>query len=225
MPTVHGLRADDLNRNDRQKWEVVQRLKFKYVQKCLLDISSGNGVHKDLSVYGTWAFLYVAWHYTEIFFSLHASLRERVKYASFIAIFYSIWRNWIIVTDGYCLKNNFLTRECFQDVLLSCHFAVILISYFRDEHPNLECPLHLTGTDCCERYFSENGSFVLNRHNYTFLDIHTNLRYIPIQIYGSQSESTITILEEERQVYWKVNRLTVSPSQTLPPAKSASPFQ
>jgi hypothetical protein len=38
LPMVHGLRADDVDRRDRQKWEVVQRLKFKSVQKCLLDI-------------------------------------------------------------------------------------------------------------------------------------------------------------------------------------------
>jgi hypothetical protein len=82
------------------------------------------------------------------------------------------------MTDGMTLKHRFLTRECFQDVLLSCHFAVILISFFRDEHPNLECPLDLTGTDCCERYFSENGSFVQNRHNYTFLDMQTNLGHM-----------------------------------------------
>ena len=49
---------------------------------------------------------------------------------------------------------------------------------FRDEYPELECPLHLTGTDCCESYFGENGSFVMNRHNYTFVDMHTNLGYM-----------------------------------------------
>lgn len=106
------------------------------------------------------------------------SLRERIKYAAFVAIFFSLWRNWIVISNAFSLNQNFLTRECFQDVLLSCHFVVILISYFRDEHPDLECPLHLTGSDCCERYFSENSSFVQNRHNYTFLDIHTNLGHI-----------------------------------------------
>lgn len=84
-----------------------------------------------------------------------------------------------MISNAFSLKQNFLTRECFQDVLLSCHFVVILISYFRDdEHPDLECPLHVTGSDCCERYFSENGSFVQNRHNYTFLDMHTNLGHM-----------------------------------------------
>jgi len=57
---------------------------------CLLDIAQGNNAAtKDVSVYGTWAFLYVAWHYPEIF-SLHASLHERIKYAAFVAIFSSL---------------------------------------------------------------------------------------------------------------------------------------
>ena len=83
-----------------------------------------------------------------------------------------------MISNAFSLKQNFLTRECFQDVLLSCHFVVILISYFRDEHPDLECPLHLTGSDCCERFFPENNSFVHNLHNYTFLDMHTNLGHM-----------------------------------------------
>ena len=76
-PCTHGVHADDIARKDRQKWEVAQRLKFLSVQTCLLDIAKGNkGVTKDVSVYGTWTFLYVTWHYTEIFFSLHASLER-----------------------------------------------------------------------------------------------------------------------------------------------------
>ena len=118
---VHGLRLDDVNQRDRQKWEIVQRLKFKRVLQCLMDIFEGTGeIGKDVSVLGTWAYLYVAWHYIEIFFSLHASLRERIKYAAFVVLFYCIWRNFIIRTNNLTLKRNFLTRECFQDVLLSC---------------------------------------------------------------------------------------------------------
>ena len=89
-PCTHGLHADDVARKDRQKWE-VQHLKFLSVQTCLLDITQGNNsVTKDVSVYGTRAFLYVAWHYIKIFFSPHASLCERLKYAAFVAIFFSL---------------------------------------------------------------------------------------------------------------------------------------
>lgn len=54
----------------------------------------------------------------------------------------------------------------------------MLISYFCDEHLDLECPLDLTGSDCCERYFSENGSFVQNRHNYAIFDMQLNFGHM-----------------------------------------------
>ena len=74
---AHGIHVDKVE--DRQKWEVMQCLKFLSVQMYLLDITHGNsGVAKDPSMYGTWAFLYVAQHYTEIFFSVctHLLVRE-----------------------------------------------------------------------------------------------------------------------------------------------------
>lgn len=53
-PAVHGMRAEDINRKDRQKWEVVQRLKFLPLQQCILDIANGvNGATKDVSLLGT----------------------------------------------------------------------------------------------------------------------------------------------------------------------------
>ena len=74
------------------------------------------------------------------------------------------------------ISNAFFSLENASKMFF-CH-ATILISYFRDEYPDLECPLHLRGSACCERYFSENGSFMQNRHNYTFLDMHTNLGHM-----------------------------------------------
>ena len=73
-----------------------------------------------------------------------------------------------------CLRENFLSRETFQDVLLSCHFAVLLIMNFSDDYPHLECCLDRTGSDCCEVFFSLNGSWVKNHHAYTILDMIRN---------------------------------------------------
>ena len=65
-------------------------------------------------------------------------------------------------------QRNFISYQCCSDVIMSCHFAVLILQVFRDEAPSMEIPLGLTGTDCCEAYFSENGSFVMNRHVYSF---------------------------------------------------------
>ena len=74
-------------------------------------------------------------------------------------------------TIGLNTKNSFISRESYADVLLSCHFAVIVICYQRDKFPHLSCNLQDTGTDCVEHFFSINGQWVGNRHNYTFADL------------------------------------------------------
>eukprot|EP00112_Aurelia_sp_Birch-Aquarium-sp1_P019908 Seg5017.2 transcript_id=Seg5017.2/GoldUCD/mRNA.D3Y31 product="hypothetical protein" protein_id=Seg5017.2/GoldUCD/D3Y31 len=45
----------------------------------------------------------------------------------------------------------------------------------RDFAPNHPACLQKLGTDCCEEYFSSNGSFVINKHNYTIMDMFKNL--------------------------------------------------
>lgn len=67
-----------------------------------------------------------------------------------------------------------MSRETFQDLLLSCHFVVILIADFSLHFPYLECPLNRTGEDGCEVFFSLNGSWVQNHHAYTILDMVRN---------------------------------------------------
>ena len=33
----------------------------------------------------------------------------------------------------------------------------------------------MSGSDCCEDFFSQNGSFVMNKHNHSFCDMIQNL--------------------------------------------------
>ena len=175
---VHGLREEDVTRKDRQNWASCQRLTYLKVQDCLQKLIAGDGVRPNQTVLGTWAYIYIIWHYMEIFVSLHASLHERVVYAGLVTTFLGIWGNHIVIEDNLDMKLNFITRECFQDVILSCHYAVFLISHFRMNHSDIECPLDLTGTDKCETFFSVNGSWVMNKHTYSFLDMFTNLGHI-----------------------------------------------
>ena len=111
----------------------------------------------------------------EIFINLSASLAERVSDGALVVTFLGIWRNYVVLHPQMNLSTNFITRETYQDLLLSCHFSVILISTFGELYPYLECPLHLTGSECCEVYFSSNGSFVINKHTYTILEMVQNL--------------------------------------------------
>jgi hypothetical protein len=48
-------------------------------------------------------------------------------------------------------------NQCFLDVQISCHFVFQLVRYFRDFYLYLPVPLHLTGSDLCEIFFSKVG--------------------------------------------------------------------
>ena len=74
------------------------------------------------------------------------------------------------------MKSNFLTRETFQDVILSCHAALMVIAWFSKHHRNLPCALDRMGTDGVEVYFSMKGSWVIHKHTYPILDMLRNLK-------------------------------------------------
>lgn len=76
------------------------------------------------------------------------------------------------------LKTHFITRESYQDALLSAHSAVMLIIYMRDNFPNQECHLGLTGSDCCEEFFSINGQWIGNRHAYNYGTMAQNVSHM-----------------------------------------------
>ena len=68
----------------------------------------------------------------------------------------------------------FISRETYIDVVLSCHHAVLLMKAIRDFTPNQAVHLKQSGSDCCEDFFSANGSFVVNNYVYNFQDLLRN---------------------------------------------------
>ena len=111
-----------------------------------------------------------------MFYSIFATPLTRVKFASYVTNFLRIWRSWVFRTGDLTLKHNFLSRETFQDVILSCHHVVLFIKTSRDYAPNYPVSFEQLGKDVCEEYFSANGSFIVNKHNYTMMDMYCNLR-------------------------------------------------
>ena len=153
----HGLRREDVNKRDAMNWASCQRTVFPRVRNCLWNLIQGNeGVVANELALGLWVYLDVIYFYMEIFISFRASLEDRIEYAGYVVTLLGIWRNFIVLSNEMSLRENLLSRETFQDVLLSCHFAVMLILDFAENYQYLDCILHRTGTDGCEVFFSEN---------------------------------------------------------------------
>ena len=175
----HGLSLDDVFRNDRQNWASAQRVTFVKVIDCLgLLVHGTNTRPADSGAQGIQVFLKVVWHYVEIFCSGQASLLERIHNAGLVTHFLYVWRTWVIRQHGLLLHKNFLSRETFQDTLLSCHFAVSFIMYMAANFPEVPCQLDLTGSDVVESFFSKNGQWVGNQHTYNFGRMERNLMHM-----------------------------------------------
>eukprot|EP00112_Aurelia_sp_Birch-Aquarium-sp1_P008356 Seg1918.2 transcript_id=Seg1918.2/GoldUCD/mRNA.D3Y31 product="hypothetical protein" protein_id=Seg1918.2/GoldUCD/D3Y31 len=179
----HRLTKSHLERTDRQNWQITQEISFKSVQSCLAELIDGNESRPpDDSLKGTYTCLRVVWSYVEIFFSLVATLSQRIKYAGYFVHFLAIWRNFIHLHPHYNLRTHFLTRECYQDSLIAdskiAHFAVILICYMRENFPHVNCRLDLSGSDPCETFFSLNVQWVGNHHNYSYGQMVNNINHM-----------------------------------------------
>ena len=174
---AHNLSESHLQRKDRQNWKVAQEICSLKVQECLKNLIKGRNVNRasDQSLVGTLVYLEIVWHFVEIFISPIATLYQRIKNAAFVCAFLDIWKSFIEKTPELKISKNFITRECFYDTLLSCHAAVIMICYMRENFKDQECLLEQMGSDCCENFCSCNGQWLGSHHAYSFGDMSSNV--------------------------------------------------
>jgi hypothetical protein len=69
------------------------------------------------------------------------------------------------------VSDSFISNQCFLDVQLSCHFVVLLIIHFQDRYPHLSVPLHLTGSNSYEIFFSKIGGMCGMERAYDFNEL------------------------------------------------------
>ena len=171
----HGLKLEDTNRKDRQNWASAQRICQKRTRDCLAELRRSKEVHQERTL-GTELYLEVCSNYIDIFLSPRLNLRSRIVLASKVSFFFRIWKLWFQFgnhsiggnSQKLTLANNFISQQCFIDVQMSCHFVVLLICHFRDKYPELAVPLHLTGSDSCEIFFSKIGGMEGHERAYDF---------------------------------------------------------
>ena len=97
-----------------------------------------------------------------------------IVYAAAVITFLGVWQNWVKISPRLKAADNFISTQTYVDVIVSCHSAISLICFMRDNFPTTECNLAEAGTDCCETTFSSLGQWVGNHHNYTMLDTRRN---------------------------------------------------
>jgi hypothetical protein len=138
---------------------------------------------------GTRAYLDLCWKYTQIFYSKKLSMLQRVEYAIYVIHILRLWRMYIYNTKGLTLSQKFITRETFQDNILSCHCFMNSVRKMRTNSSDTPLYLEKCRSDCCEKYFSAQGSWQENKRNYNASTMHN-----------------VRAKGELAQLYLKVNR-------------------
>ena len=126
----------------------------------------------DIRTHGTVAFYVLNAAYMLIHHSRYFGDLQRVRFAGFTNMFVAHWRCWVMKTPNLTLKNNFLTKECYSDLVLSCHEAVLQTIVFAMHAPSLPLGLKFSGSNVCENSFSSAGGYrgIFGNRNYTILD-------------------------------------------------------
>lgn len=171
----HGLNLEDTYRKDRQNFKSAQTLCSRKVVNCLVKMRTEASYGPPERTEGTELYLEIVGDYVDIFASSTLNLRERVVLASKVMWFLKLWRLFIAHGDhGDDIPTvgvNFISQQCFIDIVMSCHFVVLLMKMFRDKFPSLPVPLSRTGSDVCEIFFSKVGGMAGVERSYNFGDL------------------------------------------------------
>jgi hypothetical protein len=126
----------------------------------------------DIRTQGTVAFYVLNAAYMLIHHSRYFNDLQRVRFAGFANMFAAHWRCWVLKTPNLTLGNNFLTKECYSDLVQSCHEAVLQTIVFAMHAPSLPLGLKFSGSNVCENSFSSAGGYrgIHGNRNYTVLD-------------------------------------------------------
>ena len=160
-----GLYKDDIDRMDRQSvMAMVRRSGSKVIEHLGSAVQQSKGTHAICSLIRK---------YMLMFYSERDPYITRVESAGYVVTFLRLWRLSVRHNKDQTLGSNFITKQTYQHLVLSCHSAVNLIRTFRDYCPSQECKLNKSGSDVCERVFADCGGFgaIINHvRNYSFAE-------------------------------------------------------
>lgn len=122
-----------------------------------------------------------------------------------------LWLCWLPMESNNNVNVNFINREAYQDVKISCHFVVLLLRLFQDQYCHLPCVLHLTRSYVCENFFSKLSGMVGVERAYDFIillhiigtlnrvsEVESNTQGLHFNKYHKKQESIWNRLHQER---------------------------
>ncbi|KAL3685277.1 hypothetical protein R1sor_003299 [Riccia sorocarpa] len=107
-------------------------------------------------------------------------------------------------------EKNMVSLECWLDVQISYHMAVLVCRLFRDHYPGQKVPLHVMGSDCYEHFFSRVGGMSGYERNYDFGDLlacASGLNMIAWMEFGEDNINVGRSHAKQRTIWGKLHPL------------------
>ena len=200
------LRGDDCRIGWRaMDWPSAIRLMTRKHLTSMDNLCEGRRENQvpNESVRGTMEYLKICRMYTSIYADWSLSHTERIRRAGYVVTYLRLWFCYIDNDPNLTVAENFISREAFQDVLLSCHAAVLLIMANRDLTPWQATNLIRAGTDCCEDFFSFAGASVANKRVFSTLEVrHTIHNHLTVEMLAALGDITIPKSTSHRRQIW-----------------------
>ena len=175
----HRMEKAHVYRHDRQDTTGPTRFSGRGTRECLATmqanhVSDYDGTeHPAEDTQGTIDYLELISNVIRIHHSPYLTNVMRIEMASDVINDLRFWRNHIHYTDGFTLKEHFMSRQSFEHCVLECHSVCLHIKMFGVQCPSQPTDLDETGSDDCEKTFSSFGGHSKlggRRKNYTFCE-------------------------------------------------------
>ena len=130
-PDEHGIWSSDATRKGKNamNWASVVRVVSDPCLNCLATMADGV---RSVEVTGMLWYLRLLRRYIGLFADPSLTPLERVGGAWYVITTVRCWRLWILMHPDLTLGRNFMTRECFQDVVLNCFSLILTVMAIRD---------------------------------------------------------------------------------------------
>lgn len=143
----HELTLSTLNPVDRQNFKSVLRICDTKVTDLLTDNIDDSQA--------TVTFLQIMRDIIDCFMDVHLTPVQRLRKIWYSLFLIRIWREFILSSKNYTLKNNFLSVNCYACVELNAHSLVSCMIYLnRTNKPELFKP-YLFQSQVCEKTFRQ----------------------------------------------------------------------
>lgn len=206
----HGLRMRDLDRNDRQNFEAVERI---INASHLLDHIPGTKAYIDVTKSVIYSYL-----------DKEMEPIERLEEIWFGTIFLRYWRKWIQLNRCYSIKENFITSNAYMCTEVNAHCLLMMILMFQNNHTDEGSflPWMLT-SQACESTFrtarSMTGMFSTYHHNLSMLNLLQRMHKLQIledmQSISEKNKHGISFPRQERCSKGKAGRRSKKMSFSL----------